>query len=185
MISPVLVKSPTATEWSFDMKKEYLECGRIVSAHGVRGLVKVESWCDSTKVLASRKRVFTKSGEEYIEHTVESASAGEYVIMNIGFPSREEAQAAKNTVLYLKRCDIPLKRGDILLADMIDLPVIDADTGRIYGTCTEISDGVQNRLYTVKTEGGDVLIPARPEFIKRVDVESGIYIKPIPGFFEE
>ena len=40
------------------MKKDYLECGRIVGAHGVKGLMKVECWCDSPKILAAQKRVF-------------------------------------------------------------------------------------------------------------------------------
>ena len=35
------------------MKKEYLECGKIVCQHGVRGAVKIESWCDSPEALAA------------------------------------------------------------------------------------------------------------------------------------
>ncbi len=167
------------------MKKEYIECGRIISAHGVRGLVKVESWCDSTKVLASRKRVYISALGEYLELPVITASASrDAVIMDLGFQSREEAQGKKNTVLYLKRCDIPVPRGSHLIADMIDLPVIDIDNGTVYGTLAEVSDAAVGMLYTVKTETGDVLIPDRPEFIKKVDIEKGIFIKPIPGFFD-
>ena len=36
------------------MKKEYLECGKVCSAHGVRGVLKIEVWCDSPKVLAKQ-----------------------------------------------------------------------------------------------------------------------------------
>ena len=28
------------------MRKEYIEAGKIVTTHGVRGEVKVEPWCD-------------------------------------------------------------------------------------------------------------------------------------------
>ena len=50
------------------MKKEYLECGKVCSAHGVRGAIKVEHWCDAPRVLASQKRVFfaEKDGNSYI-----------------------------------------------------------------------------------------------------------------------
>lgn len=167
------------------MKKEYIECGKIVAPHGVRGLVKVESWCDSPSVLASRKRVFILEGNEYTEYKVESASVFSHgVIMNIGIPSREDAQMMKNTILYLKRCDIPIPKGASLIADMIGLPVIDVDTGKVYGTLKEVSEGARSRLYSVSTDCGEVLIPDVPEFIKKIDTDTGIYIKPIPGFFD-
>jgi len=167
------------------MKKEYIECGRISSAHGVRGLVKVESWCDSPKVLATRERVYMLVGDEYVEHKVESASVYEYgAIMNIGIPSREDAQAMKGTVLYLKRCDIPVREGAVLIADMIGLPVIDVDTGHVYGTLSDVTDAARGKLYSVSTANGEVLIPDRPEFIKKIDTDTGIYIRPIPGFFD-
>ena len=34
------------------MKQTYLEGGKICTAHGVKGLVKVEHLCDSARVLA-------------------------------------------------------------------------------------------------------------------------------------
>ena len=36
-----------------------------------------------------------------------------------------------------------------------------------------------------KTEDGDVLMPYVDAFFKKVDIESGAYISPIPGFFKE
>ena len=68
---------------------------------------------------------------------------------------------------------------------MIGLPVIDCDDGTVYGTLREVSEGVAQKIYVVKTETGDVLIPDVPEFIKKIDTEKGIFIKPISGFFDE
>ena len=170
------------------MKKEYLECGKICSAHGVRGAVNVEHWCDSPKVLASMKRVFFAQRDgSYKEVEVISASAGSrYVIMRLcGLESREAAQAEKNRILYLHRSDIPLKRGTVLIADMIGLPVIDIDTGRVYGQLSEVNDGVQGKLYTVKTQNGDVILPGAGDFIKEIDTERGMLVRVIPGFFTE
>ncbi len=170
------------------MKKEYLECGKICSAHGVRGAVKVEHWCDAPKVLASQKRVFfAEKDGSYKEVKVLGASvSGKFVLLTLdGLDTREMAQAVKNTVLYLHRSDIPVKRGAVLIADMIGLPVIDVDTGRVYGELAEVNEGVQAKLYTVKCEEGDVILPAIPEFIKEIDAERGIFVRPIPGFFSE
>lgn len=170
------------------MKKEYLECGKVCSAHGVRGALKVEPWCDTPKVLADAGRVFTNDGKGgYKEIKIKSASvSGRLVLLTLdGVDTRECAQGMKNEILYLHRSEIPVPSGAVLIADMIDLPVIDVDTGRVYGTLKEVNDGVQGKLYTVKTDKGEVLFPGIPEFVKEIDTERGVFIRTIPGFFEE
>lgn len=170
------------------MKKEFIECGMIRSPHGVRGILNVESWCDSTKVLASQKRVFIQSRDgSYMEIEVISASsAGDRVLMGLsGINSREDAQAYKNVTLYLRREDIPIPRGAMLIADMIDLPVKDVDTGRVYGKISDVTDGVRYKLYTVLTDDGkSVILPGVDEFVKEITEDGGMLIRPIPGFFD-
>ena len=169
------------------MKNIYLEAGRICNAHGIRGLVKIEHWCDSAKVLASQKRIFLVKGGEYREHEVVSASvSGELVLMSIeGISSREDAIAMKGVTVYLHRDDIPLAPGAMLIADMIGLPVTDANTGRVYGEISEVTEVPRGKLYKIKTESGDVLLPGVPEFIKGIDADGGMLVTPIPGFFDE
>ena len=170
------------------MKKEYLECGRVCAAHGVRGILKVESWCDSPKVLAMQKRVLVADGVgKYSEKKVVSASvSGELVLLGIeGVTTREDAFAMKNTILFLKREDIPLQKGAMLIQDMIGLPVVDIDSGKVYGSIKEITDGARSKIYTVSTANGEVLFPAVSEFVKEINEERGVLIKPIPGFFDE
>lgn len=169
------------------MKNAYLECGMIRAPHGVRGILSVECWCDSPSVLVKQKKVYisTRTGE-YKELTVVSASSAgaDRVLLGIeGIGTREEAQAYKNVVLYLRREDIPVPRGCMLIADMIGLPVVDIDTGRVYGEISSVTDGVRYKLYTVKTDTGEVILPGVDEFIKEITEEGGMKIRPIPGFF--
>ncbi len=169
------------------MKKEYLECGMVRSPHGVRGILNVECWCDSPRVLAKQKRVFILGRDgTYKEIKVLTASpAPDRVLMGLeGIDSREAAQAYKNTVLYLHRDDIPVPRGAMLIADMIGLPVVDFDTGRVYGEISDVRDGVRYKLYTVKTDSGEVILPGVDEFIKEITEERGLLVRPIPGFFD-
>ena len=151
-------------------------------------MVKVDPWCDSPSVLAKQKRVFfADKGGAYSERRVISASvmAGT-VLMNIeGIDSREAAIALKNTVIYLHRSDIPVKRGAMLVQDMIGLPVIHATTGERLGTVKSVDDAVRGELYAIETPTGDVLLPAVPEFVKEIDAERGVTVAPIPGFFDE
>ena len=169
------------------MKKEYLECGIVRSPHGVRGILNVECWCDSPRVLAKQKRVYILGRDgSYKEVRVISASpAPDRVLMGLeGIDSREAAQGYKNTVLYLHRDDIPVPKGAMLIADMIGLPVVDFDTGRVYGEISDVRDGVRYKLYTVKTDSGEVILPGVDEFIKEITEERGLLERPIPGFFD-
>jgi 16S rRNA processing protein RimM len=169
------------------MKKEYLECGIVRSPHGVRGILNVECWCDSPRVLAKQKRVYILGRDgSYKEVNVISASpAPDRVLMGLeGIDSREAAQGYKNTVLYLHRDDIPVPKGAMLIADMIGLPVVDFDTGRVYGEISDVRDGVRYKLYTVKTDSGEVILPGVDEFIKEITEERGLLVRPIPGFFD-
>ncbi len=169
------------------MKKEYLECAKIISAHGVRGALKLESYCDSVKVLTSQKRVFVLENGEYKERKViNSSGLGEYAIMSIeGIETREAAQAAKGVILYLHRSDIPVKKGDMLIADMIGLPVFDFESGVEYGKIKDVSDAARGKIYTIETsDGKEVLFPSNREFVKEIDGDRGMFIRTIPGFFD-
>ena len=169
------------------MKKEYIECGRICTAHGVKGQVKVEHWCDSPKVLAKQKKVFLRGRDgAYSEREVLSASvAAQFVIMTIeGIATREDAQAMRGQTLYLHRDNIPVPKGAMLIADMIGLPVYHKENGESLGEISEVSDVAGRRIYSIKYQGREVLVPDVPEFIKEIDEERGMAVMPIPGLFD-
>ena len=81
------------------------------------------------------------------------------------------------------REDFVIEEGAYFVADIIGLPVIDADSGRVYGRVKDVTDSPASRLYVIDTPAGEVLLPGVKEFVKKVDTESGVYITPIPGFF--
>ena len=169
------------------MKKTYLEGGKICTSHGVKGLVKVEHFCDSPKVLSSVKRIFLKERDgSFNERKVSSASvAGQFVLMAIdGISSREEAIAYRGRIVYLHRDDIPMTKGAMLIADMIGLAVYHAESGESLGEISDVSDVAGRRIYTVRYQGKEVLIPDVPEFIKEISEERGMAVLPIPGLFD-
>lgn len=168
------------------MKKEYLEAGRICTAHGVRGALKVEHFCDSAAVLAKQKKVYFYERGEYAEKRVISASvAAQFVIMTLeGVDSREAAIAQRGRIIYLSRADIPVAKGAMLIADMVGLAVYHAESGEKLGEISDVSDVAGRRIYTVKTESGEVMLPDVPEFIKEISEEDGMRVLPIPGFFD-
>lgn len=170
------------------MKKQYLEGGKICTAHGVRGLVKVEHLCDSPKVLCSVKKVyFAERDGSFAERSVYSAtSAGQFVLLGIeGVTSREEAIALRGKIIFLHRDDVPKSDGAMFVADMIGLPVYHVESGESLGEIFDVSDVAGRRIYFIKYHGKDVLLPDVPDFIKEIDEERGMGVLPIPGFFDE
>ena len=47
------------------MKKEYLEAGKIINTHGVRGDVKIDCWCDSPSVICDAGKFYLLENDEY------------------------------------------------------------------------------------------------------------------------
>ena len=95
----------------------------------------------------------------------------------------EAAEALKNQILYLSRDDLELEDGEIFIADLIGLKVIDVDSGTVYGTIQNVINTGASDIYVIKTENGEAMIPAVKEFVKRIELDEGVYIKPIEGMF--
>ncbi len=170
--------------------KQYIEIGKIINTHGVRGAVKVDPWCDSPAVLAKMKAVFfppKTSGGEFIKVEILGGSVQkDKVLLTLdGITTVEDAMLLKNTVIYAHRDDIPVKEGSFLIADLIGLDVIDANNGRNYGRLRDVIQGGSGDIYDIATEKGSVLMPAVKEFVKSIELEKAIYITPIKGFFDE
>ena len=170
------------------MKQSYLECGRVLTTHGVRGAVKIEPWCDSPRQLAALKTVYLRAADGTFSPKMlrNPSVSGDRVIAYIGeCASIDDALLLRGKTLYASREELSLPKGRVFLADLIGLPVTDADTGRVYGKIKDVSQMPSSDMYLIETKAGDVLFPAVEEFVVRVDLEEGVFLRPIPGFFEE
>lgn len=167
-------------------KNEYIECGKIINTHGTQGGLKLESWCNSPADMAALKRFYLLTDGEYKKMKVVKASVfKQFVIVQLDcVKDMDTAMALKNTVLYAARSDFKLADGEFFISDLVGLPVIDAECGRVYGTLLETVNRGASDIYVVKTENGERMIPAVDEFVDRIDLESGIYIRPIEGMFD-
>ncbi|MBQ9079823.1 MAG: 16S rRNA processing protein RimM [Clostridia bacterium] len=167
------------------MRAAYLECGKIINTHGIDGAVKLESWCDSPEVLASLERVYFKNGGDYEEREVLRASVfKQFVIAKIqGIGDIDAAQSQVGRVIYATREDFELEEGDYFIADLVGLDIIDADSGKVLGKLREVINRGASDIYIIDTPDGERMMPAVGEFVDRVDLEHGIYVRPIEGMF--
>lgn len=167
-------------------KKQYLECGKVINTHGFRGAVKLESWCNTPEDLAALSRVFIRDKSEMRCFLVEHASVfKQFVIAELeGIVDLDMAMALKNQVLYAAREDFHLEEGDVFIVDLIGLPVIDVENGTQYGTLSDVINRGASDIYVIKTPDGERMMPAVEEFVKKIDVEAGIFVSPIEGMFD-
>ncbi len=173
------------------MKRKYLECAKIVNTHGVRGALRAECLCDSVDVFSNLETVYIKNGSKYEPHKLINAAEHKNVMLISieGIDNLDAAISLKGTILYADRDDFDLDEGDYFIADLIGLPVYNADTGEKYGTLEDVSNSGASDIYTVKRvpdidsdgKNDEFMIPAVPEFIIRIDTDEGIFIRPIEG----
>ncbi len=164
-------------------KNNYLECGIIINTHGVNGDVKLESLCDTPNILASFKKIYFREGTDYRAVKVLKASVFKnFVIARLdGVDDMDKAIALKNTTVYAARKDFKLPEGSYFIADLIGLDVIDNISGTVYGQIIDVQNKGASDIYVVKTPDGERMMPAVKEFVKRTDIEKGVYVEVIPG----
>ena len=170
------------------MIKKYLQAGQIVSTHGVRGEVRFQPWCDGADFLKKFKRLYTAENGGNSFEIASVRDHGNVVILKIkGIDNIDDALKLKSTVLYIKRADAKLPKGRYFIAELIDCTVVDDDDESIvYGVISDVSQTGANDVWHIEKDGREYLIPAIPDVLRNVDVESGIIrIKPLKGIFDD
>lgn len=172
-----------------NMLKKYLEIGKIVSTHGIKGEVRVDPWCDSPAFFKRFKTLYyDKNGEKAVK-VLSCRPHGNIVILMLeGVDSIEKANLLRNKVLYMNREDANLPKGRFFIQDLIGCKVIDADDeSKVYGTLGDVSETGANDVWHVKDENGkEYLLPAIPPVIIETDVENEtVKIRPLRGIFED
>ena len=167
------------------MKKRFLECGKIVATHGLRGEVKVLPWCDGPEALVPIKTFYLDGGNTP-KRAERCRIQKNMVLLKLeGVDTPEAAQALRGRVLWLDREEDTLEEGQYYLQDLMGLSVKDADTGEVYGTLRDVTETGANDVYHVAFPDGRVqLIPAIPQVIVEIDIDGGkMLIRPLEGLF--
>lgn len=170
------------------MRLSYLELGRIVGTHGVKGEMKAESWCDSPDFFKNFSTVyFGKSGED--PHTLKSSRPHKNMVLITidGIDNMDKAEALRGQVLYVKREDAPLDDSTVFVAELIGCTVADADDpSKVYGKVTDVSNSGAQDIWYIKNGSREYLMPNIPGIVEKTDVENDlILVRPIPGIFDD
>jgi len=162
------------------MKKRYLEAGKIVNTHGVRGEVKIQPWSNTPDFLAGFKTIYI---DEVPVRLLRSRVHKDCLIAALeNVTTVDEAIRFKNKLVRIDRNDYPLAPGEFFLQDLPGLRVLDADTGAELGVLKDVLELPAGNVYEVQGPDRTILIPAVPAFIAETDVDAGwIRVRLIEG----
>ena len=170
------------------MKQEYIECGKFVGTHGVKGALRVQPWCDTPEFLCGFKTLYKKENGVFAAFKVNSAKPhGNIVIMEVeNVCSIDDAEHLRNKTLYLARKDLKLEKGAYLICDLLGCTVFDYESNKILGQICDVSKTGANDVWHIKNNDKEYLVPVIDDVIKEVDIDKEkVVIKPLAGIFDD
>ncbi len=168
------------------MKKQFLDCGKIVGTHGIKGEVRIEPWADSPAFLCAFKTLYLdERGETAIR--VKSRPHKNITLCKIeGVDTIEAAERLRGRIVYIDRDDVRLDEGVHFVQDLIGSKVRDYDTDVFYGTLTDVLRTGANDVYEITRDGRQYLAPVIDEVVRAIDTENGVVrITPMKGIFDD
>ena len=167
--------------------KQYLEVGRIINTHGIKGELKLELWCDGIDYLKQFETLyFDENGKSPVGLLSVRAQKSNAIIRLSGINSIDEAEKYKGTLLYGNRDDAELEDGANYIADLIGCYVIDAETEEEYGRVTDVVNYGASDILDVENGGRHFYVPVISDIVKETDTEyQVIRIKAMKGLFDE
>lgn len=159
--------------------EKYLEAGKIVNTHGLRGEVKIQPWCDNAAFLLQFKELFIDG----MEYTVEFSRVHKETLLAKlkGIDDFNSAERLKNKVVSISRDEVSLPEDRYFVDDLVGLAVFEQD-GKQLGTLFEVLTTPAHDVYVVHSLDGEHMIPAVGQFVKEIDIENGrIIVELIEG----
>jgi len=161
--------------------------GAIAGAFGVRGEVRLKSFCADPAAIADYAPLFTAEGRRFDIRLTRALSGGFAATLS-GVPTREAAEALRGQRLYVPRTALPaLPDDEFYHADLIGLEVVDTG-GRVMGRVQAIHDHGAGDLLEVVGPGlgGGVLVPFTRATVPTVDLAAGrLIVDPPEGIFPD
>lgn len=162
--------------------KDLVCVGAIAGAFGVRGEVRLKSFCATPEDVASYGPLFTKDGGRNFAITLTRPIPQGFAARLSGISTREEAEAMKGTTLHADRARLPsLGDDEFYHADLIGLTVMDTG-GAVIGRVSAVHNHGAGDLLEVQRPGpkSAALLPFTREIVPTVDLASGRIIADVP-----
>ncbi|WP_112311979.1 ribosome maturation factor RimM [Pseudogemmobacter bohemicus] len=164
------------------MSDERICVGSIAGAWGIRGEVRLKSFCAEPTDIASYGPLFTKDGGRSFAVTLTRPVAGALGARLSGVATKEEADALRGTELYVARDRLPaLPDDEFYHADLIGLEVRDTG-GASLGTVIAVHNHGAGDLIEIRlaAKPAPLLLPFTLATVPTVDLARGLLIADLP-----
>lgn len=147
--------------------------GRIATAHGVRGLVKILSLGEDPVRLETCGPAWTAAdGGRPLKITMKNPLGKYYLAEVEGIADRDEAEKLRHTELWIDRDKLPdADEGEFYHADLMELPVYDT-AGALLGRVIAVENYGASDLLEIKPQGApSFYIPFTEETVITVTMD--------------
>lgn len=149
--------------------------GAIAGAFGVRGEVRLKSFCADPEAIATYGPLWTEDGQRSFAVRLVGAAPGALVARLSGVATREAAEALKGVRLYVDRRQLPPPGEDEFYhADLIGLRVLDTG-GALLGTVQAIHNHGASDILEVAGPAlrQALLLPFTHAVVPTIDIAGG------------
>jgi 16S rRNA processing protein RimM len=156
--------------------------GAIAGSFGVKGEVRLKSFCTEPAAIASYGPLYTEDGSRSFKITLTRPVAGGLGARLSGVATKEQADALKGVSLYAEREKLPPAGDDEFYhADLIGLEAVDPG-GVALGTIRAIHNHGAGDLIEVLGPGmkAALLVPFTRAAVPTVDIAAGRIIVDLP-----
>lgn len=169
------------------MNKEYLEAGKIVALHGVKGEMRLKPWSDDAAFLKDFDTVYLDAAGSLSKRLVAARPHGNITLIKLeGIDTPEQAEALRSQVIYIKKSDAKLPQGRYFVEDIIGLRAVDEASGETLGVVSDIESYPANDVWHIRAGDKEYLIPNVPAIVKKIDLEAGeVSVFKMKGLFED
>jgi len=170
-------------------RQDHVLVGIVAKAHGIKGEIRVRSLADQPGNLIgySQVELVSSVGEVRSCQVVRARLQGAAAIMALaGIASRDEAEAVVACEVWVHQDQLaPVAPGEHYWHELEGLRVLTGD-GRELGVVSGmLATPAHDILVITGSAGKELLVPACPPFLERVDIAAGILVvAPLPGLLE-
>jgi 16S rRNA processing protein RimM len=160
--------------------------GALAGAFGVRGEVRLKSFCAEPAAIAGYGPLVTEAGRVF-DVTLTRPLSGAFAARMTGVATREDAEALKGTRLYAPRDRLPpLADDEYYHADLIGMDVIDTG-GTLLGRVRAVHDHGAGDVIEIARPGRvELTLPFTRAVVPTVDLASRrMIVDPPPGLADE
>lgn len=158
--------------------------GKISSAHGIKGLVKILPYCEDLSLLSGKLHT-EETGDKTINITPKN-QAGKYIISKIdGVENPEDAKLLKYS-LYVSRESLPNieDKDSFYIEDLKGLNAFDTNNKNI-GVIKDIPNfGAGNLIEIQPNIGASFFVPFQDEYIDNIDLKERTIVLINPDSFK-